>query len=281
MIVTAWNNGQHHKSGAGYGLKISIEDRDAYFKKEWEHIIVEMPDYPNFKLVKVNVNKPSFWNESCRELISKDIGIWMINNGYAPWEKEKPPKFRMEHLSENRFSIKHLSDIAYQLIDEMTLSRENVIIIEAIIQLEILIDAIIIIHFFKYPSTENTLHPSYKHFEKHILKQYRYGKKVELLKKCGLIDATLNEKLINLGKFRNDISHTTSFNYDDKDVFMNLDFIDLNIKFIHEIFGINFIDTNDIYKTNEISYKEINDFIDDFVNCYSELIALLLSLKEK
>ncbi|MBP1908296.1 PH domain-containing protein [Methanolobus bombayensis] len=104
MIVTAWNNGQHHKSGAGYGLKISLADRNQNFKKEWEHIVLEMPDYP--KLIKVNIKKDSFWNGTCRELISKDIGLWMISKGDAPWSDGKPPKYRMEHSSENNFSIK-------------------------------------------------------------------------------------------------------------------------------------------------------------------------------
>jgi hypothetical protein len=34
MIVTAYNNGQHHPSGAGYGLRLSVKDRDKYFKRD-------------------------------------------------------------------------------------------------------------------------------------------------------------------------------------------------------------------------------------------------------
>ena len=33
FIVTVWNNGTFSKNGASYGLKISIADRDNYFKK--------------------------------------------------------------------------------------------------------------------------------------------------------------------------------------------------------------------------------------------------------
>ena len=36
MIVIAWNNGGHHPSGAGYGLKISITDRNQYFNRGLE-----------------------------------------------------------------------------------------------------------------------------------------------------------------------------------------------------------------------------------------------------
>ena len=35
FIVTAWNNGSHHQSGAGYGLKMCVADRDVYLRREW------------------------------------------------------------------------------------------------------------------------------------------------------------------------------------------------------------------------------------------------------
>jgi hypothetical protein len=41
MIVTAWNNGKYHKTGAGYGFKVSIEDRDKYFKKDWKNSMMQ------------------------------------------------------------------------------------------------------------------------------------------------------------------------------------------------------------------------------------------------
>jgi len=43
MDVTAWNNGRHHATGAGYGFKISVEDRDANFKKSWKAVFVSLP----------------------------------------------------------------------------------------------------------------------------------------------------------------------------------------------------------------------------------------------
>ena len=55
--------------------------------------------------VKVNIDKPSFWNATCHEVINKDIGSWLIKNNLAPWQKGKPPKFFMEPLSEARFLI--------------------------------------------------------------------------------------------------------------------------------------------------------------------------------
>jgi len=58
-------------------------------------------------LVKVNINKPSFWS-NCRELINKDIGAWLIKNGKGTWEKGHPPKINIELVSENRFKVKFL-----------------------------------------------------------------------------------------------------------------------------------------------------------------------------
>lgn len=103
MIVTAWNNGSHHKSGAGYGLKLTIADRDQYFKREWGTVTLELEGYP--KPVEVNIDKDSFWGPKCRELIGQEIGAWLRKNGAAPWVKGKPPMLRMEPQSGNRFFV--------------------------------------------------------------------------------------------------------------------------------------------------------------------------------
>jgi len=43
--------------------------------------------------VKVSVDKLSFWDKNCRELINQEIGRWMLDSGYAPWPNGRPPKF--------------------------------------------------------------------------------------------------------------------------------------------------------------------------------------------
>ena len=43
MIWTAWNNGEHHETGAGYGFKVSAADRDRYFNPVWQTVILELP----------------------------------------------------------------------------------------------------------------------------------------------------------------------------------------------------------------------------------------------
>ena len=106
MIVTAWNNGEHHSTGAGYGFKIDIKDRDKYFRKDWKNVFLELEG--EVEVVVVNVDKPSFWDTTCRELISKDIGIWLIKNRKAPWPKDHPPKMRMEHIDDKRFKVEFI-----------------------------------------------------------------------------------------------------------------------------------------------------------------------------
>ena len=104
------NNGKYYSTGAGYGLRVDLKDRDRYFKKEWEKVILELDG--EGKPILVNVNKPSFWGAAwglaCRELISKDIGIRLIKNKKAPWLKGCPPKMKMNQINNNRFKIKFI-----------------------------------------------------------------------------------------------------------------------------------------------------------------------------
>lgn len=102
MIVTAWNNGQHHTGGTGYGLKLSVTDRDRYFKREWRTVLVELPDS---KVVEANVDKKSFWGPNCRELISKEFGAWLRREGLAPWKSGQPPKLQLTPVGEGRFQL--------------------------------------------------------------------------------------------------------------------------------------------------------------------------------
>lgn len=107
MFVTAWNNGSRHSSGGGYGLKVSVSDRDRYFKREWKYIILELEGRTS--AIKINVDKASFWNGTCGELISAEIGRWLRKTGLAPWTKGNPPKLVMEHIKNNQFSLKRIS----------------------------------------------------------------------------------------------------------------------------------------------------------------------------
>jgi hypothetical protein len=92
ITATAWNNGRHHRSGAGYGLKISASDRDLHFNRMWKSVELRIGDGTP---ITVKVDKPSFWNDTCRELISVEIGRWFLANRFAPWPAGRPPRFTL------------------------------------------------------------------------------------------------------------------------------------------------------------------------------------------
>lgn len=102
---TAWNNGTHTPNGHGYGLKIPIEDRDKYFESSWKTVKVDLPEAGGFKTIVLNIEKPSFWTKHCHELISKELGQWLLANRLAPWEKRKPPRLRIAIIGEGHFRI--------------------------------------------------------------------------------------------------------------------------------------------------------------------------------
>lgn len=104
MIAVAWNNGAHHPTGAGYGIKLETGDRDRYFKREWKTVALGLEGFGG--LVEVNIDKPSFWGPGCRELISKEIGTWLLERDKAPWPEGQPPKLRLEPIGNAHFSVR-------------------------------------------------------------------------------------------------------------------------------------------------------------------------------
>ncbi len=106
MIWTAWNNGKNHPTGAGYGLKVSIKDRDRHFNRAWQTVLIQLPTGDLFETVEVNVAKDSFWGPTCRELISGEIGRWLLSRQFAPWPNGTPPRFEVEPLDGPRFQVK-------------------------------------------------------------------------------------------------------------------------------------------------------------------------------
>lgn len=100
--ATAWKGGTNRKGGAGYGLKIAATDRDQFFERSWRKVDLVLP---NGKTVTANIAKSSFWNDTCRELINKEIGFWLINEGLAPWPKGFPPKVVLRSIREATFQV--------------------------------------------------------------------------------------------------------------------------------------------------------------------------------
>lgn len=109
MIVTAWNRGQHLKTGGGYGFRFNSNDRDQHLSREWRKVrfLVEEPD----TWAEANIDKDCFWNDKTT-LVNKSIGRWLLHKGYARWAKNEPPTFRLVHLGENLFRVvpEHLPD---------------------------------------------------------------------------------------------------------------------------------------------------------------------------
>lgn len=101
MKVKAWNNGSYTLDGNG--LKITAQDRDAFFRREWKTIWLQLAG--ESEPVEINVAKDSFWNETCRELISVRIGKWLLKNKLAPWRKGSPPVLTLKQLEGKRFLL--------------------------------------------------------------------------------------------------------------------------------------------------------------------------------
>jgi len=104
MIVKAWNNGYHHPDGNGYGIKITPPDRDLFFNPEWETVLLVLDGKP--EPIEININKKSFWNETCRELISKEIGKWLIERHFDRWPYRQPPELELIKVGDRRFLLR-------------------------------------------------------------------------------------------------------------------------------------------------------------------------------
>ena len=103
MIVTAWNNGQHHATGAGYGVKINAVTAIGISATSGDR------SYLNWKarislLRSILISRP-FGMKYASELIKKEVGLWLLLNGLAPWPKYHPPKLCLEPIGERRFRL--------------------------------------------------------------------------------------------------------------------------------------------------------------------------------
>lgn len=100
MKVTAFNNGDHLKSGGGYGIRIPIEYRAVFFNSQWKKIRLTLEGDLTFD---VNISE-SFWS-TCPELRSIEIGKWMILRGHRYWPLRNPPKFKLIKIGDASFKL--------------------------------------------------------------------------------------------------------------------------------------------------------------------------------
>ena len=106
FIATGWNNDRWSPTGAGYGLRIPIEDRDKYFERDWSTVSLRLVGERTSRTAEANVDKASFWSDDCRELVKIDIGQWFIENGYARWSRDTPPRFWMLSVADRDFEVR-------------------------------------------------------------------------------------------------------------------------------------------------------------------------------
>ena len=103
FITKTWNNGHRHASGAGYGIKITMQDREQFFNRSWQTVILHLSG--NTSPIEVNVDKPSFWNRTCGELIKKDIGSWLLRNNCEVGTPGWPFEVRMIVIGDRGFKV--------------------------------------------------------------------------------------------------------------------------------------------------------------------------------
>ncbi len=103
--ATAWNNGAWHASGAGYGLKVSVADRDKFFRRDWRTVTLRLVAESGVVDIEVTCAKQSFWGPDCRELISHDFGRWFLDLELAPWPKRQLPRFDLSPLKPGVFRV--------------------------------------------------------------------------------------------------------------------------------------------------------------------------------
>lgn len=103
FIAKTWNNGYSLASGAGYGIKITMHDREQFFNRNWQTVILHLSGYP--RPIEVNVAKASFWNRNCGELIKKDIGIWLKQNNCEVGTLGWPFELRMTAIGNREFKV--------------------------------------------------------------------------------------------------------------------------------------------------------------------------------
>ena len=114
FIASAWSGGRaNNETGAGYGLRIKISDRDRVFNENERHKPVTLKLVGNRKSyeVTVSINNDCFWN-NCPEFRDQEIGLWFIENefinkdpGSSPWPYRKPPKFQIVPIGKYRFEV--------------------------------------------------------------------------------------------------------------------------------------------------------------------------------
>ena len=103
IVAGSYGGRRNRRTGGGYRVRIKPRDRDKCFRQTWASVTVE---FDNGGVVRARLS-PSFWR-TCPELRRKEIEKWMIDQGFARWQKGKPPKFRLDPIGDRRFRLSRL-----------------------------------------------------------------------------------------------------------------------------------------------------------------------------
>jgi hypothetical protein len=82
-----------------YGIRIRLEDRNRYFQRVWESVILQIEG----EKFSVHVSS-GFWRR-CPELRHLKIGIWFRKHNLVPWPTYKPPRLILEPTGESEFRL--------------------------------------------------------------------------------------------------------------------------------------------------------------------------------
>ena len=99
MIVSAWYDGH-----STYGVRVLGRDLSLWFRPEWDHVVLRLPDRPD--AVKVALTE-SFWHGS-PELRSPHIKEFFVRHGLESWPRKEPPRFELESEGGGAFQLKWL-----------------------------------------------------------------------------------------------------------------------------------------------------------------------------
>jgi len=96
--VSAWRGGT-------YGLRIltgSLEPKyDLELFRQYRQVVLLLP---NGKSATANITS-SFRSGTCYELRSAKIGRWLVDEKYAPWKGNSPPRFSLRHVGGNKCEV--------------------------------------------------------------------------------------------------------------------------------------------------------------------------------
>lgn len=91
-------------SGVKLGIKISRQDLDRYFDKSWKTILLSLSDGNK---IEIDIIRNYLLTSKCssRQILHREIGAWLKEEGLFPWEHGNPPKLKLTTEKEGEFEL--------------------------------------------------------------------------------------------------------------------------------------------------------------------------------